>query len=113
MPTHLWVGYLFLEDVVVVAVGESSVSVWIPSQLRTRTGNRSRVTVEGRTIREVIDALERDYPGLAFNLCYETGELRPFVNVFVDQEDVRWLQGLDTTLTPGATIHIIHSVAGG
>ena len=64
-------------------------------------------------MREIIDALERDYPGLRFNICHETGELRPFVNVFLDTEEVRYLQGLDTPVRPGATIHIIHSVAGG
>lgn len=69
--------------------------------------------VVGRTIREVIEALEGDYPGLRFNLCYETGELRQFVNVFLDKENVRYLQGLDTPVAAGDTIHVIHSVAGG
>jgi molybdopterin converting factor small subunit len=57
--------------------------------------------------------LEREYPGLGFNLCYETGELRPYVNIFVDREDSRYLQGLDTPVRDGATIHILQSVAGG
>jgi len=78
-----------------------------------RTGNRHTVSVPARTIREVIDALERDYPGLRFNLCHETGELRPYVNVFLEREDVRYLQGLDTPVADGATVHIFHSVAGG
>ena len=47
------------------------------------------------------------------NICHETGELRPFVNIFLEKEDVRWLQGLDTPVHPGATVHIFHSVAGG
>ncbi len=93
------------------AVG--TVRVRIPAALLMRTGNRRIVSVSGRTIREVIDALERDYPGLRFNLCHETGELRPFVNVFLEQEDVRYLQGLDTPVAAGATVHIFHSVAGG
>jgi molybdopterin synthase sulfur carrier subunit len=71
------------------------------------------VAVAGRTAAEVIEALEREYPGLRFNLCHETGELRPFVNVFLNGEDVRFLQGLDTPIPTGATMHIIHSVAGG
>jgi molybdopterin synthase sulfur carrier subunit len=92
---------------------DSTVTVSIPSALLTRTGHRRRVSVSGRTIREVVDALELDYPGLRFNICHETGELRPFVNIFLDSEEVRYLQGLDTPVSPGATIHIIHSVAGG
>jgi molybdopterin converting factor small subunit len=87
--------------------------VRIPVALRDRTGNRRQVTVAGETIREVIAALESDYPGLGFNLCYETGELRPYVNVFLGGENVRYLDGLDTRVPAGATIHIIHSVAGG
>ena len=89
------------------------VTVRIPGQLLMRTGHRRAVTVEAHTVREMIDALERQYPGLRFNLCHETGELRPYVNVFLEAEDVRYLQGLDTPLHPGATVHIIHSVAGG
>ena len=90
-----------------------SVSVWIPPALRERTGNRRQVVAQGQTVREMIDALEGEYPGLRFNLCHETGELRPFVNIFLEGENVRYLQGLDTPLSSGATIHIIHSVAGG
>lgn len=89
------------------------VTVRIPAGLLMRTGNRHTIAVPARSIREVIDALERDYPGLRFNLCHETGELRPYVNVFLEQEDVRYLQGLDTPVADGATVHIFHSVAGG
>jgi molybdopterin synthase sulfur carrier subunit len=92
---------------------EGTITVSIPSALLMRTGQRRRVPASGRTVREVIDALERDYPGLRFNICHETGELRPFVNIFLETEEVRYLQGLDTPVRPGATIHIIHSVAGG
>ena len=87
--------------------------VWIPHQLRERTGNRRMVSVTGGSIREMIDALEDDYPGMRFNICHETGEIRPYVNVFVEGEDVRYLQGLDTPLNGNTTVHIIHSVAGG
>lgn len=99
-------------------LGEGSLNVTpvfvsIPAALLARTGSRRRVAVEGHTVREVIDGLEREYPGLRFNLCYETGELRPFVNIFLERENVRFLQGLDTPVHPGAAIHVIHSVAGG
>ena len=89
------------------------VSVRIPSQLLNRTGQRKVIPVSAETVRDVIEALEREYPGLRFNICNETGELRSFVNIFVGTEDVRYLQGLDTPLSPGTTVHIFHSVAGG
>jgi sulfur-carrier protein len=87
--------------------------VILPHVLRTKIGNRSSVTVAGSTIREIIDALDRDFPGLRFNLCHETGELRPFVNIFLDRENIRYLQGIDTPIHNGAKIHILQSVAGG
>lgn len=91
----------------------SSITVSFPGALRSRVGNRSSVGVTGRTVREVIDALEQEFPGLRFNLCYETGELRPYVNVFLNRANIRYLQGLDTPVSPGARIHILQSVAGG
>jgi molybdopterin synthase sulfur carrier subunit len=81
--------------------------------LRAKIGNRKSVVLAGSTIREIIDALEHDSPGLRFNLCYETGELRQYVNIFLNREDIRYLQGLDTPVHSGATIHILQSVAGG
>ncbi|HEX6510138.1 MAG TPA: MoaD/ThiS family protein [Chloroflexota bacterium] len=101
------------QEVKVQELVQSPVTVRIPIALRTRTGNRRQVTVTGNTIREIIDSLEREYPGLRFNLCHETGELRPYVNIFLGSEDVRYLDGLDTRVPSGATVHIIHSVAGG
>jgi molybdopterin synthase sulfur carrier subunit len=89
------------------------VTVSLPIALRARTGQRASVLVVGQTVREIIDALDQDFPGLRFNLCYETGELRPFVNIFVEREHIRYLQGLDTLVSPGARIHILASVAGG
>jgi molybdopterin synthase sulfur carrier subunit len=89
------------------------VTVSLPNALRARTGNRSTVMVTGRTVREIITALEHDFPGLHFNLCYETGELRPYVNIFLDRENIRYLDGLDTPVHDGAMIYILQSVAGG
>lgn len=88
------------------------ITVHIPAALEGRTGSR-RVLAGGATIREVILSLEETYPGMGFHLLHETGELRPFVNVFLDTENVRFLQGLDTPVPAQATVHIIHSVAGG
>ena len=90
-----------------------AVTVRIPAALLNRTGNRHSVLVTGGTVREIIESLEREYPGLRFNICHETGDLRPFVNIFLGTEDIRYLQGLDTPVPTGATIHVIHSVAGG
>jgi sulfur-carrier protein len=89
------------------------VTVFFPGALRARIGNPSSVIAAGRTICEVIDALERDFPGLRFNLCHETGELRPYVNIFLDGENIRYLQGLDTPIRNGAKLYILQSVAGG
>ena len=89
------------------------VLVHIPGILRKTVGNQSRVTATGSTVRALIDALDRDYPGLRFHLCYETGELRTYVNIFLNRENIRALHGLDTPLTHGATVHILPSVAGG
>jgi molybdopterin synthase sulfur carrier subunit len=97
----------------VETVAQYPVRVRIPSALLDRTGRQRWVVARGETVRGVIESLERDYPGLRFNICHETGELRPYVNVFLGQENVRYLDGLETRVPQGATIHIIHSVAGG
>jgi len=80
---------------------------------RSATGNLRVVTVAGNTIRALIDALDHDYPGIKFQLCYETGELRTFVNLFLNGKNIRYLQALDTPVHENATIHILPSVAGG
>ena len=91
----------------------ASVRVAIPPQLRARTQRQSVVVVAATTVGEAIEALESQYPGMRFSLCYETGELRQFVNVFVNGENVRFLKELETPVPAGATIHIFQSVAGG
>ena len=90
-----------------------TVTVLFPHALRVKVGGQGSVVAAGRTVREIIDALERDFPGMRFNLCYETGELRPFVNIFLDRDNIRFLQGLDTAVYAGATMRILQSVAGG
>ena len=91
----------------------SSITVSLPGALRVKVGNRASVTIVGETVRDIIEALERDFPGLRFNLCYETGELRQYVNVFLNRVNIRYLQGLDTPVSAGAIVHIFQSVAGG
>jgi molybdopterin synthase sulfur carrier subunit len=90
-----------------------SIQVSFPAALRPRIGNRTSVMVAGGTIREVIDALEQAFPGLRFSLCSEDGKLRPYVNIFLERENIRYLQGLDTPVLAGARLHILPSVAGG
>jgi molybdopterin synthase sulfur carrier subunit len=90
-----------------------SVSVRIPTPLRTLTKGISEVKVEAASVREMIDALEREFPGSRERLCEESGEVRRFVNVFVGDEDIRFLSGLDTPLPDGTQVSIIPAVAGG
>jgi molybdopterin synthase sulfur carrier subunit len=90
-----------------------TVTVRIPTQLRPLTGGASEVPVEGGTVREAIAALERAYPGIGERLLDGNGELRRFVNLFLADEDVRFLDGLDTALATGQTLSIVPAVAGG
>jgi sulfur-carrier protein len=89
------------------------VSVSLPGALLAKVGNRASVTVAGDTVRDIINALEQEFPGLRFNLCYETGELRPYVNVFLNSANIRYLQGLDTPIPAETRMYILQSVAGG
>jgi molybdopterin synthase sulfur carrier subunit len=91
----------------------SQVTVHFPGVLRAKVRQQALVTVEGSTVREVIEALEQNYPGLRFHLCYETGELRPYVNIFLQRTNIRYLQGLETPVPSGARLQILQSVAGG
>ncbi len=90
-----------------------SVSVKIPTPLRRVTGGVAQVDGEGASVRELIDDLERQFPGMRERLCDENGTLRRFVNVFVGDEDIRFLEGIDTQLEDGAQVSIIPAVAGG
>ena len=91
-----------------------SVSVRIPTPLRKITGDREVVTADGGgSLLEVIDHLDREYPGLKERLCDESGEMRRFVNVYVNGEDVRFLSGLETPVKAGDEVSIVPAVAGG
>jgi molybdopterin synthase sulfur carrier subunit len=90
-----------------------SVSVRIPTPLRSATGGASEVSVDASTVREMVSDLERKHPGIRDRICEESGEIRRFVNVFVGDEDIRFLQGLDTPLPAGTQVSIIPAVAGG
>jgi len=90
-----------------------SVTVRLPSQLRVLVGGAGEVVVEATTVREAIAAVETLHPGLATRVLDDAGELRRFVNVFVADEDVRFLDGLNTTLAAGAVVSLVPAVAGG
>ncbi len=90
-----------------------SVTVRVPTTLRTLTAGASEVTVDGETLAAVIEALESAHPGFKERLLDEDGQLRRFVNVFVADDDVRFLEGLDTKVPDGETVSIIPAVAGG
>ncbi len=90
-----------------------SVSVRIPTTLRTLTGGESEVTVDGSTVGEVIESLEAAHPGFRDRLLDENGALRRFVNVFVADDDVRFMDGLQTPVADGQEVSIIPAVAGG
>lgn len=87
--------------------------VRIPTPLRKLTDGQGEVAVEGGDLRSVIEQLEQQHPGIGDRLLDESGELRRFVNVFVRDEDVRFLDGLDTEVGEDDTISIVPAVAGG
>jgi molybdopterin synthase sulfur carrier subunit len=87
--------------------------VRIPPTLRAATGGQREVEAEGDTVREVLDDLVSQFPSLRGQLLNGDDELAPFVNVYVGQEDVRTLDGLDTPVAEGATVILLPAMAGG
>lgn len=90
-----------------------AVTVRVPTTLRPMSGGNKQVEVAAGTLSDVIAELEATHPGFADRLLDESGDLRKFVNVFVDDDDVRYLQGLATPVADGLTVSIIPAVAGG
>ena len=90
-----------------------SAVVRIPTSLRTYTGGAGEVSVGGSTLRETIGDLDAQFPGIAARVLDDSGALRRFVNVYVNDDDVRFLESLDTPILDGAQISIIPAVAGG
>ncbi|HID05878.1 MAG TPA: MoaD/ThiS family protein [Armatimonadetes bacterium] len=89
------------------------VQVRIPTPMRRLTKDQDVVTVEASTIAEMIDKLEAQFPGIKERLYDESGKLRQFVNIFVDGEDIRFLDGLNTQLSENSEVSIIPAIAGG
>lgn len=90
-----------------------SVSVRIPTPLRSLTSEQDVVEAAGETLQHLVLDLERQFPGIGDRIIDEDGEIRRFVNLFVNGEDVRFLEGLHTTLNQGDEISIVPAVAGG
>ncbi len=89
------------------------VTVRIPTPLRRLTGNADKVEVEASTLQEAVDALDASHAGIKARICDEEGQIRHFVNVYVNGEDVRYLDGLNTPTKNGDEISIVPAVAGG
>lgn len=97
----------------VVSNDSATVVVRLPTVLRAQAGGQSTVEVVGTNVREVLASLVSDHPGLGANILDEAGELRKFVNVYVDDEDIRFLDKLDTPVAEGDEVAILPAVAGG
>jgi len=87
--------------------------VRIPAQLRTLTGGAGELAIDGSTVGEVLKGLDAAHAGFGERIFDDQGGLRRFVNIFLDEEDVRFLDGLATPVTDGQTISIVPAVAGG
>ena len=90
-----------------------SIAVKVPTILRTYTGGAADVTVEGATLADALADLDRQYPGIGARVLDDSGKLRRFVNVYVNDDDVRFLEDLATVTPDGSSISIIPAVAGG
>lgn len=87
--------------------------VRIPAPLRKLTNDQAVVEVQGKTIQELLGSLEKSYPGLKERICDESGQIRRFVNIFVNGEDIRFKDGPNTAVADGAEVSIIPAIAGG
>jgi molybdopterin synthase sulfur carrier subunit len=90
-----------------------SATVRIPTPLRKVTNGEDKASVEGNTMSEVVEALENQFPGLKDRICEPTGELRSFVNVYINGEDIRFVDGMSSSVVSGDEISIVPAVAGG
>ncbi|CUS31685.1 MoaD/ThiS family protein [Candidatus Nitrospira nitrificans] len=89
------------------------ITVRIPTPLRPLTKGQGEVETKADSVVAMIDALNSAYPGIKDRLCDETGELRRFVNMYVNEEDIRFLKGKETSLKDGDEVSIVPAIAGG
>ncbi|GJQ60003.1 MAG: MoaD/ThiS family protein [Candidatus Scalindua sp. AMX11] len=90
-----------------------AVNVRIPTPLRSLTNGSDEVSVEGSTIKEVVDNLESSYQGIKERICDENGQIRKFINFYVNEEDIRFLNNQETAVKDGDQISIVPAIAGG
>lgn len=90
-----------------------AVKVLIPTPLQKFTKDQATIECNGGSVSELLDSLEQSCPGIKARLCNEEGELRRFVNFYVNSEDIRFLNGKDTPLNEGDEVSIVPAVAGG
>ncbi len=90
-----------------------AVKVRIPTPLRSLTEGQAEVAADGKTVQEMIENLENRYAGIRERICDENGRLRRFVNLYLNDEDIRFLSDLDTELHDGDTLSIVPAIAGG
>lgn len=89
-----------------------AIKVQIPTPMRDQAGGKAEVDVTGGTVKAALDDLLRQHPGLATKL-FDNGKLRPYINVFLNDEDIRYLDEMDTVVTDGVVLALIPAVAGG
>jgi molybdopterin synthase sulfur carrier subunit len=89
------------------------ITIRIPTPLQGLTENRGEVEAQGSTIKELVDDLERRYPGIKERICDEEGAIRRFVNIYLNDEDIRFLDGDSTAVNEGDDVSIIPAIAGG
>ncbi|HZA55081.1 MAG TPA: MoaD/ThiS family protein [Candidatus Udaeobacter sp.] len=87
--------------------------VRVPTPLRKFTQGADEVTAQGNNVRAMVEDLDKNFPGIKERICDETGKIRRFVNVYVNGDDIRFLQNLDTALKEGDNISIVPAIAGG
>lgn len=90
-----------------------SAIVRIPTPLRKLTNGKGEIPITAKNVQELIEHLERDFPGMKTRLCDESGQVRRFINIFVNEEDIRFKQNLVTTIKDGDDVSIVPAIAGG
>ena len=90
-----------------------SVRVRVPTPLRKFTQGADEVTAQGSNVKALVEDLEKNYPGIKERICDESGKVRRFVNVYVNGDDIRFLQNLETAVKEGDNVSIVPAIAGG
>ena len=90
-----------------------SVKVRIPTPLQKLTNNQSEVACDAQTVNDLFGSLDQQFPGIKDRLCDQDGKLRRFINIYVNEEDIRFLKGVETSLKEGDDVSIIPAIAGG